>query len=332
MGKTTGIQWCDATWNPWQGCHPVSSGCAHCYMFREKRMYGQDPKTVVRSKDGTFHAPLHWKEPKRILVCSWSDFFIEEADPWRADAWAIMKACPDHTFIIPTKRMLRGSELLPWRAPIQEGLFWRDPWPNVWLLVSVSAQEESDREVQTLMETRAAVRGVNLEPLLGPVDLFGEFGHTGCSYHKPGLEWVVVGGESGGPPERALVELVSHQFNIYTKPILSSWEPKAESLAWVRSIRDQCQAAGVPFFFKQWGGPRPTSGGRLLDGREWNEFPESHTQRDMLSDVRAGAGVSAGNPASRASGAPEAAPDDSMAARGKGGQRPAVAQDGTAPR
>src|ERR1039458_4146588 len=96
MGSKTGIAWTDATWNCWQGCHKVSAGCKNCYMFSEKTHYGQNPNVVMRSNPVTFNAPLRWaKNPEKypgikfIFVCSWSDFFIEEADPWREEAWDI---------------------------------------------------------------------------------------------------------------------------------------------------------------------------------------------------------------------------------------------------
>ncbi len=81
MAENTGILWTDNTWNPWQGCHKVSPGCMNCYMYRDKNRYGQDPATVIRSKPATFNLPLKWKEPAKVFICSWSDFFIEEADP-----------------------------------------------------------------------------------------------------------------------------------------------------------------------------------------------------------------------------------------------------------
>src|SRR3990167_5576666 len=96
MAETTGISWCDATWNPFMGCHKVSQGCAKCYMFREMKFYGRDPNVVVRSKT-TFNNPLKWaKNGKvnsgaKIFTCSWSDWFIEEADEWRDEAWEIVK-------------------------------------------------------------------------------------------------------------------------------------------------------------------------------------------------------------------------------------------------
>ena len=269
MGRTTGIQWCDATWNPWQGCSPVHSGCDHCYMFREKLHYGEDPTVVVRSKERTFNAPLSWHDPKRIFVCSWSDFFHPAADAWREGAWRIMEMRPRHTYIILTKRIERVASLLPWGNGT--------PWPNVWLLVSASTQREAGEAISRLLSTPAAVRGVSLEPLLEEVNLCGlTDGLVHYNALEPGLlvpnrlDWVVVSGESGGPPERSLLQLFRHTKN--------DWWPKEEAIGWVRSLRDQCQRSGVPFFFKGWGGPKPTSGGRVLDGREWNEFPEIRKQ------------------------------------------------------
>lgn len=89
MAKETGISWTDSTVNFWHGCVKVSEGCKYCYMFRDKERYRQEPTTVIRSKESTFNKPLHWKEPRLIFVCSWSDFFIEQADEWRDDAWKL---------------------------------------------------------------------------------------------------------------------------------------------------------------------------------------------------------------------------------------------------
>ncbi len=171
------------------------------------------------------------------------------------------------------------------------------PLPNVWLGVSVENQRMADERIPLLLETPAAVRFLSCEPLLGPLDLarymtpkreldryeaeaVSAYGGNPAwgRWWEPPLDWVIVGGESGpGRAERKLVERNTDAAGVDANqaprhlPVL--WEPKYEALMWLRSIRDQCQAAGVPFFFKQWGGPRPTSGGRLLDGREWNEMP-----------------------------------------------------------
>src|ERR1700728_2917718 len=99
------IAWCGPTWNPWRGCIKVSPGCKNCYMYRDKKRYGQDPYTPVRSAVQTFNKPLKWqrevREGKRVghdrlvFTCSWSDWFIKESDPWRGDAWSIVRQCPD---------------------------------------------------------------------------------------------------------------------------------------------------------------------------------------------------------------------------------------------
>ena len=118
MGANSTIEWTEGTWNPWHGCLKVSPGCAHCYMYRDKRRYGQNPTAVVRSKTA-FDAPLKWKEPKTIFTCSWSDFFIAEADAWRKDAWEVIRRSPQHTYQILTKRPERISGHLPKGGPLR---------------------------------------------------------------------------------------------------------------------------------------------------------------------------------------------------------------------
>ena len=194
MGKSTGITWTDATWNPWQGCHPVSEGCANCYMYREKRQYGQDPTVVVRSSPSTFRAPARWKDPRIVFVCSWSDFFVEEADPWRAEAWDVMRRAPWHTYLLLTKRIERAAECLPpgW------------PWPNVWLGVTAENQRRAEERVPQLLEIPAAGRFVSVEPLLGPVRM--NDGYTSwltCDgRHKIGGECCEAWAVGGGPIPR----------------------------------------------------------------------------------------------------------------------------------
>ena len=111
MAIQSKIQWTNATWNPWHGCKKVSPGCKFCYMYRDKERYNQDPTTVLKSKT-KFNAPLQWNEPKLIFTCSWSDWFIEEADQWRAEAWKIIKNTPHHTYQILTKRPERIKDHL----------------------------------------------------------------------------------------------------------------------------------------------------------------------------------------------------------------------------
>lgn len=177
MGESTGIQWTEKTWNPLQGCHKLSAGCKNCYMFSEKKRYGQDPNTVVRSKDATFYAPLKWKEPSLIFTCSWSDWFIEEGDAHRDDMWGVIRQTP-HIYQILTKRADRIAGHLP--------VDWGEGWKNVWLGVSVENQKERWR-IDALRNVAAAVRFLSCEPLVEDV---GKLDLTG-------IHWVIVGGESG---------------------------------------------------------------------------------------------------------------------------------------
>lgn len=164
------------------------------------------------------------------------------------------------------------------------------PLPNVWLGVSAENQRWADERIPILLDTPAAVRFVSCEPLLGPLSL-QPFLARRCNVCedpdadrietiRPALDWVICGGESG-PNGRYLVEpnkdAAGFDANQMTgRRLPASWEPTGLGLTWVRSLRDQCVEAGVPFFFKQFGGPRPASGGRLLDGREWNEMPKQY--------------------------------------------------------
>lgn len=178
MGETTGIEWTDATYNPWRGCHKISPACAHCYMFREQRRYGNDPNVVVRASDATFYAPLKWKEPRKIFTCSWSDFFIEEADSWRDDAWKVIADTDDrHIYQILTKRPERIRGHIPW--------IWSAP-ENVWLGASVENSRFYHR-IDRLCGVEAKIRFLSVEPLLGPMP----------NIPLDGIHWVIVGGESG---------------------------------------------------------------------------------------------------------------------------------------
>jgi protein gp37 len=300
MGDTTSISWSNATWNPWHGCAKVSAGCKNCYMFREKKQYGQDPTLVVRSKT-KFDDPLKWvsrgRAPKYCFTCSWSDFFIAQADPWRSEAWDIIRQTPEITYQILTKRPERISMGLPDD--------WGAGYPNVWLGVSCENQQTVDERIPLLIDTPAAVRFISAEPLLGPIrldecapyTLMGDDSNPGvmnafnsACYHpltvigapvmlgnSNGISWVIAGGESG-PGARPM-------------------HP-----GWIRSLRDQCLEAAVPFFFKQWGEYAPIeivkakftanipahvefpdgtkamkfgtkASGATLDGRLWQEFP-----------------------------------------------------------
>jgi protein gp37 len=122
MAKNSAIEWTDGTWNPWYGCIKVSPGCRNCYMYREQKQYGGNPDDVRRSKT-RFQDPLKWGDSRTIFTCSWSDFFIDKADPWRPEAWEIIRQTPRHTYLVLTKRPERIEDQLP--------MTW--PWAHVYL-------------------------------------------------------------------------------------------------------------------------------------------------------------------------------------------------------
>lgn len=267
MGDKSEIQWTDRTWNPWQGCAHVSPGCDHCYMFRDMRRYGKDPDVVRRSSAQTFNKPLRWEreaqagDPKRLVfLASWSDFFIREADPWRAEAWDIIRRCPSLTFQILTKRHARIADALPDD--------WGDGYPNVALGVTCEDQEWMARRWQVLREIPARWRFVSHEPALGPVVL--ESFATGM---HPLPDWVITGGESGKGA-------------------------RPYDLAWARSLIAEGRRLGVPIFVKQLGarltGTWDPDAGKILTpqrlrdphGGDMDEWPESIRVRQFPADWR----------------------------------------------
>ncbi|MGB8647279.1 MAG: phage Gp37/Gp68 family protein [Anaerolineae bacterium] len=263
MASRTSISWTDATWNPWRGCHKVSQGCKSCYMFREQKRYGRDPNVVVRSKT-TFYSPLGWKEPRKVFTCSWSDFFIAEADEWRSEAWSIIRRTPHLTYQILTKR----PENIAARLPAD----WGEGYANCWLGVSVEDQSAAEERIPFLLKTPAAVRFLSCEPLLGPVrlDQCASVYGIGQYYNalEQGIDWVIVGGESGP----------------HARPMHPGW---------ARSIRDQCVGAGASFFFKQWGNWTTDLGGytdyaldvvkRENNRRNFHAFPDGLVMRRINS-------------------------------------------------
>jgi protein gp37 len=269
MAEKSAIEWTDATWNPVTGCDRVSEGCDHCYaltlaarlkaMGNRRYQHDGDPRTSGPGFGLSLHLdqvdlPLRWKRPRTVFVNSMSDLFHDRVpDAFISHVFEVMGSAQQHVFQVLTKRPGRMASLLTrWTKglaagedeslpPVTEPFGW--PFPNVWLGTSVETQKWANVRIPQLLRTPAALRFLSVEPLLGPVDL-------GCyiGRERPTIDWVIVGGESG--PEH--------------RPV----DP-----AWVASLRDQCVAADVPFFFKQWGGRTPKAGGRELDGRVWDEFP-----------------------------------------------------------
>ena len=178
MGKTS-IGWTNYSHNFWYGCKKVSAGCKLCYAEREMNRFGRDFNTTTRAKG--FDKPLKWKDPAMVFTCSWSDFFIEDADEWRDDAWDIIRRTPHLTYQILTKR----PENIRSRLPED----WGAGWENVWLGVSIENKENYSRGLN-LADIPAKTRFISAEPLLGPLDLF-------WLLSSKYIHWVIVGGESG---------------------------------------------------------------------------------------------------------------------------------------
>lgn len=275
MPGTTNIEWADAVWNPTTGCSKVSDGCRHCYAeavslrFRHTTKPWTHPHAAenVRLHPERLPIPLTWRTPRRVFVDSMSDLFHPLVpDDFIAQVFAVMSAAPRHTFLILTKRPARMAALMADGAAAVAGAdgTWPGwPLPNVWLGTSVEDQRAADERIPPLLAAPAALRFLSCEPLLSAVDLDGHIGPCPCcggAGCRPGwgvgrhcrgcgVGWVITGGESG--------------------PRHRPFEP-----SWAAAIRDQCLDAGVPFFFKQHGGRTPKAGGRLLDGRTWDQFPE----------------------------------------------------------
>jgi protein gp37 len=295
MADGSSIEWTNATWNPLAGCSIVSPGCTNCYAMKMAHRVGPNfphyaglttltkggpvwTGKVTVAPDHIFLQPLHWKKPRQIFVNSMSDLFHEDVPDAVIDrVFAVMALCPQHTFQVLTKRADRmrewslrnstGGHILHVASTIgrpQSGVW---PLPGVWLGVSAEDQRRADERIPLLLETPAAVRWVSAEPLLGALDLRAYLiGHEehgvdmarevgarvgACIGWRPPLDWIVAGGESG-PNARP-----SHP-------------------DWFRSLRDQCAAADVPYFFKQHGA---WADYRQLGATEWTFIEERAGKR-----------------------------------------------------
>lgn len=234
MGGKSSIEWTDATWNPVTGCTKISPGCKHCYAERmAKRLQAMGQANYANGFKVTLHdhvveLPFTWKKPRTIFVNSMSDLFHEAVpDEFILRVFDVMQRANWHQYQLLTKRSSRLVELdsfVKWEA-------------HIWMGVSVENEDYTDR-IDHLRETHAQIKFLSLEPLLGPLS----------SLNLKGIDWVIVGGESG-PSARPMEQ------------------------DWVKDIRDQCTEAQVPFFFKQWGGVNKSKAGRMLEGRTWDEMP-----------------------------------------------------------
>lgn len=252
MGNRTTIEWTEATWNPVTGCTKISPGCKNCYAERMAlRLQAMGHPNYVNGFTLTIHEhmltlPLKWKKPRMIFVNSMSDLFHEDVpDEFIMQVFDVMRSADWHVFQVLTKRSARLLAL-------SSSLEWPD---NVWMGVTVESADYLFR-VDHLRETGAKIKFLSLEPLLGPLP----------GLNLTGIDWVIVGGESG-PGAR---------------PMLKEW---------VLEVKDSCEEAGVPFFFKQWGGTRRKAAGRTLEGRTWDQMPDKNpapsqaTQKAMPEPV-----------------------------------------------
>lgn len=240
MALNSGIQWTDATWNPATGCSKVSPGCAHCYAETlAGRLHAMGQPKYKNGFTYTEHLsdvnlPLKWKKPKKIFVNSMSDLFHEKSDTtFVAKCFDVMVKANWHTYQILTKRSHRMVEF----SKMFYTYFEHQIPQHIWMGTSVENQTHMYR-INELRQVCCQTRFVSFEPLLGPiVDL--DLSH---------IDWVIIGGESG-----------------------KGYRPVHKE--WILRIISQCRSQHVPVFFKQWGGPRPKSGGRSIDGVEYNEYP-----------------------------------------------------------
>lgn len=254
MGDRTGIEWTDSTWNPTTGCTKVSAGCDNCYAetLAHRMLRGpytrrlpvvdtqenRDDPFAVRVWPDRLKQPGRWTDSRMIFVNSMSDLFHKDIpEIFLRRVFEVMLSVDWHVYQVLTKRPARAATFVNEKA--------RDLLPNglpphIWIGTSVEDQTAAYR-IRHLLDVRAEVRFLSCEPLIGPLRL---------ESHEldRGIQWVIVGGESGR-------------------------NRRPMNAEWVRSIRDVCQSTGIAFFFKQWGGYTPKAGGRELDQREWSELP-----------------------------------------------------------
>lgn len=246
MGDVTNISWTDHTYNYWWGCTKISPGCDHCYAAAFDRRTGGDHWGAGVSRrqigDHTRNAPYRWNRkaeregiPRRVFCGSMMDWADNEVPgEWREGMWRVIRETPWLRWQMLTKRIGNVPRMLPPEWPVG--------YEHVGLMSTVVNQTEADRDIPKLESIPAVWRGLSIEPILGAIDI-------SAALTRGNIHWVIAGGESG--------------------PSARPCDPE-----WIRSLRDQCLAAGVAFHFKQWGGVNKKVTGRVLDGREWNEFPQ----------------------------------------------------------
>lgn len=245
MAKSS-IEWTQMTWNPTTGCNKISAGCKFCYaevMTRRLKGMGQlkyQDGFELRLHADSVNLPYTWRKPQVVFVNSMSDLFHKDVPLWFVkNVFKVMNETPQHTYQVLTKR---GDILRKYSKHL---LF----TSNIWIGVSVENDKVLDR-IDDLREVDAHVRFLSLEPLIGPLP----------ELNLLGIDWVIVGGESG-------------------------FTPRPMRVSWVKDIRRQCRKASVAFFFKQWGGKNKKESGRLLDGRTYDEMPNAPKQKATLQHI-----------------------------------------------
>jgi protein gp37 len=271
MAEKTAIQWTDATLNFWTGCKKVSDGCKYCYMYRDKERYGKDPAEVVEVSIKTINKIIkdldhQWTErmilaaktgnpagPILIFTCSWSDFFIEEADAWRGKAWDIIRSRPHFIWQILTKR----PENILSRLPED----WGKGWPNVWLGVSIENNKNTNR-ILTISQIPARTRFISFEPLLSNI----YFTDTEEEILNKHINWAIIGGESGNDN--------------------GAYRYRPCEVQWIENLIYDLQEANVATFVKQLG----TYIAKKLSlkdrhGGDWGEWPENLRLRQFPFNI-----------------------------------------------
>lgn len=272
VGELSKIGWTDHTFNPWIGCARVSPACTHCYAETDWGQGGRRARVVwgvngTRSvtSDANWKLPLRWDRaaaeagrPALVFCASLADVFEARDDlvEPRARLFDLIDRTPHLRWLLLTKRIELVADMVPrgW-TDLGQGTTW---WPrNVWIGTTVEDQRRAEERLPFLVELPAPVRFVSAEPLLGRLNI-GEWLVPSRLVGR--VDWLIAGGESG--PEHRPLDLDA-----------------------VRALRDQCERAGVPFYFKQVGGRTPTAGGDLLDGRRHAEFPPE-AERGVAVRVR----------------------------------------------
>lgn len=267
---TNPIGWCDVTWNPITGCDSVSPGCDHCWARRMARRlagrhgYPEAPNHFdVTLHPDTLEQPLKWKKPRRVFVCSMSDLFHPGVDhDFRLRIFETIAATPQHTYMILTKR----PESCKWGLP-RLFYLWK-PLSNVWLGVTAENQEQADKRIPLLLQTPAAVRFVSVEPCLSAVDIRAYLWAVGASTVGP---WRFPSGRvvhTGGMGGQTVSSSPANELHWCICGAETGPGARPMELVWARDLRDQCKAAGVPFFMKA------VTGGMIPDDLMIREFPE----------------------------------------------------------